>query len=573
MVAYFGEPLAHPHFRQCLEILHGSQVARNALVIQHTNASLLKGDKARALLDIPIVKKLVFSFDGFGDKERFECLRGPHYEQVLANIRAFSQEAKKQRPDLLLTTCTILPREGEIPGLIVPSRVEAFQRLEATFAPLGVSVETRDMHGYSGNDELPIHGKLQERVFGGCNFIEGDSLYFTVNGWAQPCCAVYNETFNVGGFPEQDFGSLLNNSSMQRIRHAVRMDRRAEIPCCQNCTLSLGTTLPEHEFHQFWLARDRTGAIADMEERQYILEKLASADHVTRSIDLGCNGVKHDQLLEAGGGQQELQQQLSARTEEIAQLQTVLAEQSKETERLQSDLRATQGRLLELEQQIRTQQQRLTEQQEELMGKQVLYDQLQGKVAAVAQQLARFEIRKPIVSAELTALRQRRTTRWLSRFQLGGDLREAVAPAFQQLKDDSLHLTPHLKGYRLQPSTDLRFVPFLTYPLELQQSHFNGLLLAPILDLPASQGSLGIEIVSPANIIMLHTLLPLVQIDEQAPTHFTFSPIADSQQGRFWLRVFVRDAIEPVRIFEWRKYRFGRFGYLQTRAFCGVNFA
>src|ERR1044072_1011078 len=69
---HFGEPLAHPRYEECLSILHGSEVARNANVIQHTNGSLLHGARADAILDIPIIKNLVISFDGFGDRVSFE---------------------------------------------------------------------------------------------------------------------------------------------------------------------------------------------------------------------------------------------------------------------------------------------------------------------------------------------------------------------------------------------------------------------------------------------------------------------------------------------------------------------
>jgi hypothetical protein len=228
----FAEPLAHPRFRRCLEILHTSRVARDAFVIQHTNASLLTGDKAQAILDIPVIKKLVFSFDGFGDRHSFERLRGPHYNHVLANIRAFAHEAKTRRPDLILATCTILPRENEVPALDIPPRTEARGQLDELFGPLGISVETRDMHDYSGNDNLPISGQKPARVFCGCHFVEQDFLYFTVNGRAQPCCAVYSESFHVGQFPRDTFDTLLNNDHMGRLRHALRMDRRAELPFC-----------------------------------------------------------------------------------------------------------------------------------------------------------------------------------------------------------------------------------------------------------------------------------------------------------------------------------------------------
>src|SRR5207302_7298328 len=109
---HFGEPMAHPRYRRCVEILASSKVACAAEVLQHTNASLLRGDKAEAILDVPIITHLVFSFDGFGDKQSFEMLRGPHFDTVMANIRAFAERARQRRPDLHLATCSILPRPG-----------------------------------------------------------------------------------------------------------------------------------------------------------------------------------------------------------------------------------------------------------------------------------------------------------------------------------------------------------------------------------------------------------------------------------------------------------------------------
>src|SRR5207249_2271947 len=152
---------------------------------------LLRGEKADAILETGVIKKLVFSFDGFGDRASFELLRGPHFDRVLRNIRDFAATARVRRPDLCLATCTILPRPGELPLLETPPREVSLRRLHDLFDPLGVTVEARDMHNYSNNDPLPIAGRMPPRVFGGCQFIEGDALYFTVNGWAQPCCAVY----------------------------------------------------------------------------------------------------------------------------------------------------------------------------------------------------------------------------------------------------------------------------------------------------------------------------------------------------------------------------------------------
>jgi MoaA/NifB/PqqE/SkfB family radical SAM enzyme/SAM-dependent methyltransferase len=289
---HFGEPLVHPHYRECLEILHRSTVARQAVVIEYTNASLLKGDKAEAILDIPILKRLVFSFDGFGDKESFERLRGPHFEQVLDNIKQFSAQARRRRPDLELTTCTILPRAGEVPELEIPDRTTILSQLHHLFDPMGVQVAAREMHNYSGNDQLAIKGRKPDRVLGGCRCVENDSLYFTVNGWAQPCCAVYQETFNVGQFPDQGFGELLNDTSMNKIRNGLRLDRRTELPFCRNCSLSIGGNYSDAQLVDFWKSRDRQGLIQSLDERRYIFGQLVPTQQTVTRLDLGCGKKK-----------------------------------------------------------------------------------------------------------------------------------------------------------------------------------------------------------------------------------------------------------------------------------------
>lgn len=288
----FGESLLHPRFRECLEIVHQSEVARNSPVLMHTNASLLQGEKAQALLDVPVVKKLVFSFDGFGDAESYEMLRGPHYHRVLANIREFAKLARKRRPDLVLATCTILPKEGEVPGLRTVPRDEATKRLERIFRPMGVNVEVRDMHDYCGRDKLEVAGTSRQDVYGGCGFVERDSLNLTVTGKAQPCCAVYDEEFNVGSIQEQGILELFNNERMKNVRHLLRLDKRREIYHCEKCSLSLGGHLGREALRQFWIERDDQGAIDDLTERRYIFGEVVAEHHRVIKVDLGCGKKK-----------------------------------------------------------------------------------------------------------------------------------------------------------------------------------------------------------------------------------------------------------------------------------------
>jgi SAM-dependent methyltransferase len=266
-------------------------------------------------------------------------------------------------------------------------------------------------------------------------------------------------------------------------------------------------------------------------------------------------------------------QALAARDAELATFHRELQQTKKDKEE-QDAAQAT--RLQDLRVELSQSQRAAQELQDILRQTTAVRDaeaqQARAQYASLQQQLARFDHHKQNALTELRALRRHHETRRWARFHRGGDLRNEIAPAFQQLKDDSLLFTRSLRGFRLQTSIDLSTVPFLAYPLKLHRPGLSGMLLAPILDFPAQDGRFGIEIVSPANAIVAQTVIPCSEIDVRVPTTFRFAPIADSHQGRFWLRVFVRDVTEPLRIFEWRKYRFAGFGPLQTRAFCGFLF-
>jgi len=267
-----GEPLAHPKLRECLEIIYSSKVARNASVIMHTNASLLKGEIAAALLEVPSVTKLVFSFDGYGDKESFELMRGKHYNEVLSNISKFAPSALKTRPDLDMATCTILPGENDIPGLKVIPRETAVSNLKKIFEPLGIKVEVRSLSRM--NSVVSNAPNLHGRAFGGCIHVERDSLYISATGNAMPCCNVYDDNFNIGSVLDTGFVDLLNGEKMAELRHFLRLDKREHLKYCCQCTNSIGCFSTIKELRQFWMARYDQGLINNSMEQKYIITSV-----------------------------------------------------------------------------------------------------------------------------------------------------------------------------------------------------------------------------------------------------------------------------------------------------------
>lgn len=267
---HFGEPLVHPRYAECLRILNESKVARAANVIQHTNGSLLHGHRADAILDIPIIKNLVISFDGFGDRTSFEKLRGPHFDRVVDNVRTFAARAREKRRDLVLSTCSIIPRRSEVPELEERSWQEAVAGLEKLFEGTGVLVRPRRMHAYNDASLLAMSGEPPPTIKGGCLFLERYELYVTVNGFVQPCCAVYEEAFNVGHLREEGFEIILNGGRIGAIRHALRMDERQGLHHCRNCKLSIGGETDLAWLRAYWREKIDRGEVPDPSERRHL---------------------------------------------------------------------------------------------------------------------------------------------------------------------------------------------------------------------------------------------------------------------------------------------------------------
>ena len=172
---------------------------------------------------------------------------------------------------------------------------------------------------------------------------------------------------------------------------------------------------------------------------------------------------------------------------------------------------------------------------------------------------------------------RRRLARWYRRVVPAPDWNgDPTAPGGQQIDEmrrDSSKWLPTGRRFRLGPSRNLQDVAFICYPFQPGRANLCGVWIAPIFDLPAPDGMLGVEVVSPTNEIVAHSAVDLEDVTDGAPILIRFPPIAASDRGAYGLRVFVREARLPVRIAEWRRYRLRGFGRLETRPFCGLIFA
>jgi len=287
-----GEALTHPDCYEIFEIFNRIRRTESTPVILHTNASCLSGESAYAILELPYVTQLYISFDGYGTKESFEYLRGPHFHEVIDHVRDFMLLAKRKRPGLFVSTCSIYPEAEFIPedvrgGGAAVSLAEAERALKGIFEPMGVHVGMRRLHKYNGFyvPELYKDKKLpSQRVFGGCRYLEEHSMQIAWDGKVRPCCDAANEDFVIGDLMKESFRDILTGHPFLSLRHQLRLDRRSSYPECANCDkYSFGEDVQAAV--DYWRGRLAAGEITDPEEIAY-LSRLAGTEGGTNEQEI-----------------------------------------------------------------------------------------------------------------------------------------------------------------------------------------------------------------------------------------------------------------------------------------------
>lgn len=275
-----------------------------------------------------------------------------------------------------------------------------------------------------------------------------------------------------------------------------------------------------------------------------------------------------------------LQQTAAHRETEVQQLQSALTTSQQTVMTRDEELRVTQQTvqtlqetLMERDVEIRRLQSMGREQEVESRKTREQVRELRNTVAgweSEGQRMADWQQRARALVAGLDSLRHSRAIRLLRRFSPERDLRGTLPHALRALEQESAGMMATTSGFRLQPGINLQRVPFVTYPLSLPKANLQGIRLAPVFDLPVTTGWIEIEILSLSQRRIAQGRIPCAEIAERMPLTVTFSPHIETQAGTYWLRVSTRDVNGPVRLLEWRRYRFFGCGGLQTRACCGL---
>jgi radical SAM protein with 4Fe4S-binding SPASM domain len=216
----------------------------------------------------------------------------PCPEEREESARAFLVLSRQRRPDLQLAIGTIDPQAGRLHSHRDAEWAATSEALPGRFAPAevpGLRLAEDDRSRSGGK----VAGERPREVKGGCPFVEDDILYLTANGWVQPCWVVDSEEFHIGRFEGgRGFGELLNGPEMNRLRHALRLDRREEARWCSACDFSLAGMLNAGSLEQFWRGRDDQGLVLRQDERRYIFGRVTPSEHRATRLELGCGSTK-----------------------------------------------------------------------------------------------------------------------------------------------------------------------------------------------------------------------------------------------------------------------------------------
>lgn len=198
-----------------------------------------------------------------------------------------------------------------------------------------------------------------------------------------------------------------------------------------------------------------------------------------------------------------------------------------------------------------------------------------------AQRIA--SLRRRLASAEFRLVVVQHRLGWLWRVGMlarrvwhqargRGDAWNSMQAEFQRLKEDTLLFVQSRGKFRLQPSEDLRTVPFVSYRIALRRRNLSGVQLAVAVDEPHTPGSIGIEVVGQGRVVA-QADMPLAQVREGEPITLRFPAIAATADEPVELRIAVRDASVGVRVFELRRWSCGGLGRLVRHPFASYFFS
>jgi MoaA/NifB/PqqE/SkfB family radical SAM enzyme len=219
----FGEPMIDVKLYDKIEYAKRKGIPTTTI---YTNAALMSGDKARALIDAGL-DKLYVSFDG-ASKKTFETIRLPlSFDQVSQNVRDFydlRREMGATNPKIYLTFTHInQPRE----------ELEKFRR---DWEPYSDKVFIIDCHDWAGQAEVTLHEPNHGPRWP-CVYL-WKSMTVLYSGEVTLCCMDIKGAESVGNVSTSSLREIARGVAMQKIRAAHRNHEYGDVDLCKGCSLN-----------------------------------------------------------------------------------------------------------------------------------------------------------------------------------------------------------------------------------------------------------------------------------------------------------------------------------------------
>lgn len=241
---YRGEPLMNRHFAEMAAYARQKGLSAGT----STNAVLLKGDRAEAILEAGL-DYLIVSFDG-ACKESYEKHRvGAVFEEVVENVTRFCSLRRQKglkKPFVDLQFIVTKENEHEIPAILdLAKRMGAdhvslkSMRVPLMDRPLEEALELGrsllpDNPKFRRYREVVEDGRLTgyELIHRTATCAWGHASAIRFNGDVALCCQDYGQTVNVGNVFEQDFWDVWWSESYVKLRDRIYHRRPA---ICRTC--------------------------------------------------------------------------------------------------------------------------------------------------------------------------------------------------------------------------------------------------------------------------------------------------------------------------------------------------
>lgn len=222
-----GEPLAHPHFKEILEVSHEEGAS-----LQITTNGLLLEKQADYLLQSKALRQINFSLqvfkDNYPDKDPWSYL-----DQVFS----FTEELMEKNPDVYINyrlwDVGVEDNEDYLTAVEERFAVEIKRAVEIHHIKSKKIVHRLYMHFDSRFDwPSPYFPTRSEQ-----GFCYGLSTHFGIHadGTVVPCCLDKDAVINLGNVFDLPLKSILNSERAQNILHGFRQGQAVE-DLCQRCT-------------------------------------------------------------------------------------------------------------------------------------------------------------------------------------------------------------------------------------------------------------------------------------------------------------------------------------------------